>query len=407
MKKLLTLIMLVLLTTVLYSQETEFRVETRKIHDNIYEIYTYLHSNLSVNIYAFIGEEGTLLIDTGLDQTVDLVQKELQKIGATNIRYIINTHDDGDHTWGNKVLGTEATIISHINCKKRLANNPRFKDGGLPNLTFQDSLTIYFNNEEIILRYIPGHTDNDIYAEFKNAKLLFMGDMAFENSFPIVHGHGNIDNVISSLKRVQKLHPPETKMIVSHGKPTKVSELNKYLKMIEDTKAKVLSAIKDDVGLDEAIETEILKEWDSWNSNVFHTVNEARWIETIYKTTDEGKARSGAFQLNEMIDNQGYEKAGELFKAIRTNKKYYFAEADFNVLGYEYLFAKKIKEAIVVFQINTDLYPESANAYDSLGEAYMTDGNNELAIENYKISLKLNPENENAKQMIKKMTSNN
>lgn len=403
MKKSLTIIMLLFLATSSYAQENEIRVETKKIRDNIYEIYTYLHSNLSVNIYAFIGEEGTLLIDSGLEQTIDLVQKELQKIGANNIKYIINTHDDGDHTQGNRVLGPGATIISHNNCRERLKNNPRFNEGGLPNLTFEDSLTLYFNNEEIILRYAPGHTNNDIYAEFKNVKLLFMGDMAFENSFPIVHLHGSIDNLLSSLKRIQELHPASTKMMVSHGNPTKVSELQKYVEMIETTKEIVLTAIKNNIGLDEAVESKLLKDYNFWNSTVFQTVNTDRWIETIYKTTEEGKARSASFILNEMIDNQGCEKARELFNNIIGDKKYYFVEEDFNALGYGYLFNRKNREALLVFIINTIMYPESSNAYDSLGEAYMTAGNDELAIKNYELSLKFNPENTNAEKMIKEI----
>ena len=47
--------------------------------------------------------------------------------------------------------------------------------------------------------------------------------------------------------------------------------------------------------------------------------------------------------------------------------------------------------------------PQSANAYDSLGEAYMKAGDNEKAIKNYKKSLELNPENNNAKKMLEKL----
>jgi cytochrome c-type biogenesis protein CcmH/NrfG len=48
-------------------------------------------------------------------------------------------------------------------------------------------------------------------------------------------------------------------------------------------------------------------------------------------------------------------------------------------------------------------YPESANTYDSLGEAYMTNGEKELAVQNYKRLLDLDPNNQNAKNMIEKM----
>ena len=64
-----------------------------------------------------------------------------------------------------------------------------------------------------------------------------------------------------------------------------------------------------------------------------------------------------------------------------------------------------IKEAIEIFKLNTEAYPESANVYDSLGEGYAADRNIELAIENYQKSLDLNPDNENAKEMLKRLKS--
>ncbi|GAF76904.1 unnamed protein product, partial [marine sediment metagenome] len=59
--------------------------------------------------------------------------------------------------------------------------------------------------------------------------------------------------------------------------------------------------------------------------------------------------------------------------------------------------------AIRVFKLNVELFPESANAYDSLGEMYMKTGDKKKAIKNYKKSLELNSENDNAKQMLKKL----
>jgi Flp pilus assembly protein TadD len=65
--------------------------------------------------------------------------------------------------------------------------------------------------------------------------------------------------------------------------------------------------------------------------------------------------------------------------------------------------SKKVSEAIAVFKVNVELYPNSANVYDSLGEAYMTAGQKDLAMTNYKKSLELNPKNQNAVNMLKKL----
>jgi cytochrome c-type biogenesis protein CcmH/NrfG len=53
--------------------------------------------------------------------------------------------------------------------------------------------------------------------------------------------------------------------------------------------------------------------------------------------------------------------------------------------------------------LNAESYPQSANVYDSMGEAYMIKGNKEEALTNYEKSLKLNPKNKNAEENIKKL----
>ena len=64
---------------------------------------------------------------------------------------------------------------------------------------------------------------------------------------------------------------------------------------------------------------------------------------------------------------------------------------------------KKVREAIEIFKLNAETYPQSNNVYDSLGEAYMTNGDKELAIRNYQRAVELNPQNTNAIEMLKKL----
>ena len=63
----------------------------------------------------------------------------------------------------------------------------------------------------------------------------------------------------------------------------------------------------------------------------------------------------------------------------------------------------KTDEAIEIFKLNVSEHPKSWNVYDSLGEAYMKQGKKESAIENYRKSLELNPNNENGQDMLKKL----
>ncbi len=74
-----------------------------------------------------------------------------------------------------------------------------------------------------------------------------------------------------------------------------------------------------------------------------------------------------------------------------------------NQAGYALMDMQLHAEAIVIFELNVEAYPASSNAYDSLAEAYMEQGETELAIENYERSLELNPANTNAVTKLKEL----
>jgi Flp pilus assembly protein TadD len=94
---------------------------------------------------------------------------------------------------------------------------------------------------------------------------------------------------------------------------------------------------------------------------------------------------------------------------VRTQRKahpdrIYVDQAEFNWLGYRLLDQHRVHHAIQVFRWNVDLHPDAWNAYDSLGEAYVRAGKHEKAIQNYEQSLDLNPDNDNARRMLDKLT---
>ena len=81
-----------------------------------------------------------------------------------------------------------------------------------------------------------------------------------------------------------------------------------------------------------------------------------------------------------------------------------FNEEVLNWLGYHFLYWwGREEEAIAVFALNVVVHPESANAHDSLGEAYAVLGDREQAIASYRRSLEINPDNTNAAQMLERL----
>ena len=74
-----------------------------------------------------------------------------------------------------------------------------------------------------------------------------------------------------------------------------------------------------------------------------------------------------------------------------------------NRLGYKLLGGQHVDEAIAIFQLNVEAYPDAANTYDSLGKAFMARGDTALAIANYERSLELDPDNANAVAMLERL----
>jgi tetratricopeptide (TPR) repeat protein len=114
-----------------------------------------------------------------------------------------------------------------------------------------------------------------------------------------------------------------------------------------------------------------------------------------------------AEELFKMVESRGMTKALERFfqmKALsRTVYRFDISEREINLLGYRLLTAGRTEEAIEFFKLNVSEHPQSWNTYDSLGEAYLKQGNKALAMESYRRSLELNPKNASGLEALKKL----
>jgi hypothetical protein len=111
--------------------------------------------------------------------------------------------------------------------------------------------------------------------------------------------------------------------------------------------------------------------------------------------------------LSVTIASEGVEQAVRQYHDLRAAQRvgYNFDEGELDSLGYELLHGGKVKEAIRIFQLNVEAYPQASNPYDSLGEGYMNDGDKAQAVTNYRKSLELNPKNHNAVKMLQKLNA--
>jgi CubicO group peptidase (beta-lactamase class C family) len=107
--------------------------------------------------------------------------------------------------------------------------------------------------------------------------------------------------------------------------------------------------------------------------------------------------------LRKMILDKGLDAGLKKYNQWKAEQPDIFKEQVLNSIGYYLMGKKKMLEAIEIFKLNVTAYPESFNVYDSLGEAYMKNGNKELAIKNYQKSVAINPDNRGGIEALKKL----
>jgi tetratricopeptide (TPR) repeat protein len=114
---------------------------------------------------------------------------------------------------------------------------------------------------------------------------------------------------------------------------------------------------------------------------------------------------SAAAKVERAIDEGGVEAGTTLYRELVATKdaEVYFDENEFNMLGYRFLGDGNVDEAIAVFELNIDHFPDSWNVYDSLGEAFAVQGDTERAIELYRRSVELNPDNANGVRALERL----
>lgn len=111
--------------------------------------------------------------------------------------------------------------------------------------------------------------------------------------------------------------------------------------------------------------------------------------------------------LGDVIAAEGLESARKRLDALKATKfeGVYVSESQLNGLGYRLMGKDKLPEAIAALQWAVELFPQSGNLYDSLGEVQRKAGQRDAAIKSYEKSLQLDSSNDNAKKVLAEMKS--
>ena len=210
------------------------------------------------NIGVSYGADGTVLIDDQFAPLTPKIQAAVADLGATPVKFLINTHWHGDHSGGNENLGkTGALILAHENVRIRLAQPVTRANGtvvpgapkvALPVVTYDKGLKLNLNDDEVRAIFLHGgHTDGDSIIVWQRANVIHMGDLFMNKvSLPYLDlkSGGSAVNMLASVEDALKLTNAATKIIPGHGPVGTQADLVAWRDMLKSVIASVQGSIK-------------------------------------------------------------------------------------------------------------------------------------------------------------------
>jgi glyoxylase-like metal-dependent hydrolase (beta-lactamase superfamily II) len=225
-------------------QAPEFTIE--KVSGNVYCLY-----GQGGNIGILKGEEALLLVDSQYARTAQSALSAIEELSPLKIQCLINTHYHGDHTSGNPVLGKDAEIISHENCRTSFLSNLKPEESpdsrGAPQKTFADEMTLQVADETLkLVHFGPGHTSGDTVVIFEKSMVIHAGDLFFHGMPPYIDVKDGSDtkNWVATIQKLGEKYPA-FKIIPGHGRVTDMKSFLRFAEYLKYLRSAVAAAIKE------------------------------------------------------------------------------------------------------------------------------------------------------------------
>ena len=288
--KLGALAVLMLTSSISAQQDfSQVEIQSAKVAGNVHMLI-----GAGGNIGVSAGEDGLLIVDDQFAPLAGKIRAALEAIQPGKLDFLLNTHWHGDHTGGNAEFGREATIVAHTNVRERLSTEqtirgrttPPSPKEALPVITFDESVTVHFNGEEIDLIHLPtGHTDGDSAIFFRGSNVAHLGDHFFVGRFPFVDlgSGGNAVGLAENIGMLLDEIGDDTKIIPGHGPLASKDDLRLYHRMLMDTIDTVRKAKEAGRTLEEIQKAGFSEEWRDWGSGF---IDAAAFAQFIYSSLE-------------------------------------------------------------------------------------------------------------------------
>lgn len=235
-------------------------VIAQKISDNLYQ----LTGGRGANSGMYIGDNDVLIIDSKMDEaSFQGILEAVKSVTEKPVKWLINTHSDGDHVNGNEFFPQDVVIISHENCRKeffhpnRNGSPSRWLDEKLlpfiPEIIFNDRMQLHMGTKTVELYYLGvGHTTGDIVVCFPEEKTAFVGDQVFFGRPQLIHSYKG-GNFFEHLKTTEKLlETVEAERFCSgHADIKTRADIKQHLEEMNTLQLKIRALVKEGRSLEE------------------------------------------------------------------------------------------------------------------------------------------------------------
>ena len=244
------------------------------------------------NISVLVGDEHVVLIDDAMVPTAQPVLDAVRELAGRGPDFVINTHVHGDHVGGNALLQDDgAYVVAHDNIRKRLLTKSEDAggDGGLPIITFSESVTFHVNGREAHVFHVhAAHTDGDGVIHFRDDNVIHAGDIMFNELFPFIDldNGGSVDGYIEAQQKLIGMADDETVVVPGHGELGDKADLERDLAVLIDSRKRVKALVDAGKSEEEVLAANPLADYhDQYNWSFITT---ERMTKTLYRdlTTD-------------------------------------------------------------------------------------------------------------------------
>ncbi len=207
---------------IVWSQTQRPPLTMEKVTDNLYVII-----GNGGNVAVMPTPEGVILVDDKFAADAPEIAAKVKTLTDKPIRYVLNTHQHGDHTGGNEaLLAASAEIVIHKNAR---ANMVTGKMPGLPRITFSDETQVFLGGKEVRARHLGrGHTNGDAVIYFPSERVLHTGDLFVNGGAPFIDYSSGGSLVAWDKTIEQALAYDVDTVIPGHGPVAKKADLAKW-----------------------------------------------------------------------------------------------------------------------------------------------------------------------------------